>query len=40
MKQEMVDTLTARVPDEDNFVLKDMSFYRDYDDWRFGGGQY
>ncbi len=40
MKQEMVDTLTARVPDEDNFVLKDMSFYRDFDDWRFGGGQY
>ena len=37
MKQEMVDTLTARIPDEDNFVLKDTSFYRDFDDWRFGG---
>lgn len=37
MRQEMVDTLTARVPDEDNFVLKDTSFYRDFDDWRFGG---
>lgn len=40
MKQEMVDTLTARVPDEDNHVLKDTTFYRDYDDWRFGGGFY
>jgi hypothetical protein len=40
MKQEMVDTLTARVPDEDNFVLKDTTFYRDFDDWRFGGGFY
>jgi hypothetical protein len=37
MKQEMVDTLTARVPDEDNYVLKDTEFYRDFDDWRFGG---
>lgn len=40
MRQEMVDTLTARVPDEDNFVLKDTTFYRDFDDWRFGGGFY
>lgn len=40
MKQEMVDTLTARVPDEDNTVLKDTTFYRDFDDWRFGGGFY
>lgn len=38
MKQEMVDTLTARVPDEDNFIEQDMKFYRDFDDWRFGGG--
>lgn len=38
MKQEMVDTLTARVPDEDNYVMNDMSFYRDFDDWRYGGG--
>jgi hypothetical protein len=40
MRSEMVETLTARIPDEDNWVLKDMSFYRDYDDWRFGGGYY
>lgn len=40
MKQEMIDTLTARVPDEDNFVDKDMGFYSDFDDWRFGGGMY
>lgn len=40
MRSEMVDTLTARIPDEDNWVIKDMSFYRDYDDWRFGGGFY
>lgn len=37
MKMEMVDTLTARVPDEDNYVLKDLTFYEDFDDWRWGG---
>jgi hypothetical protein len=40
MKQEMVDTLTARIPDEDNYVQKDWSFYSDFDDWRNGGGVY
>jgi hypothetical protein len=37
MKQEMVDTLTARVPDEDNQVIMDESFYRDFDDYIVGG---
>jgi hypothetical protein len=31
MKQDMVTTLTARVPDEDNEVMQDMSFYEDFD---------
>jgi hypothetical protein len=37
MKQEMVETLTARVPDEDYEITQDMSFYNDFDDYRFGG---
>jgi hypothetical protein len=36
-QQEMVDTLTARVPDEDNEVIKDTRFYNDFDDWTLGG---
>lgn len=38
MKQGMVDTLTARVPDEDNTIEKDLSFYDDFDTW--SGGLY
>ena len=34
MKQLMVDTLTARVPDEHNEIIQDVSFYNDFD----GGG--
>lgn len=37
MKADMVTTLEARVPDEDNFVMMDQSFYFDFDDWRAGG---
>lgn len=37
MKADMVMTLEARVPDEDNFVIMDQSFYLDFDDWRSGG---
>jgi hypothetical protein len=37
MRQDMIETLTARVPDEDNFVMMDTSFYIDFDDWRRGG---
>lgn len=33
MRQEMVDTLTARIPDEEfNLIPMDASFYRDFDD--------
>lgn len=37
MKADMVTTLEARIPDEDNFILMDNSFYMDFDDWRAGG---
>ena len=37
MRQEMVETLTARVPDEDNTVIKDFSFYDDFDGIEYGG---
>ena len=37
MRQEMVETLTARIPDEDNSLLIDFSFYQEFDDWRWGG---
>lgn len=37
MKQAMVDTLTARVPDEHNEVVQDVSFYEDFDN-SFDGG--
>lgn len=30
-RQEMVDTLTARVPDEDNEITQDLSFYNEFD---------
>lgn len=40
MRQDMVDTLTARVPDEHNEVIKDISFYTDFDDWNYYGGNY
>lgn len=36
MKQMMVDTLSARIPDEHNEVLSDYSFYEDFD--MFDGG--
>lgn len=32
MRLEMVETLTARVPDEQNIIPIDTSFYRDFDD--------
>lgn len=38
MRQEMVDTLTARVPDENNYVTPDFTFYQDFDDYTYGGG--
>lgn len=31
MRQEMVDTLTARIPDEQNTIDPDLSFYLDFD---------
>ena len=31
LRQEMVDTLTARVPDEDNEIVQDLSFYNEFD---------
>jgi hypothetical protein len=31
VRQEMVDTLTARVPDEDNQITQDLSFYNEFD---------
>lgn len=31
LRQEMVDTLTARVPDEDNGVIPDFSHYNEFD---------
>jgi hypothetical protein len=37
LRQEMVDTLTARVPDEDNYVVKDSSHYDDFDNVFYGG---
>lgn len=38
LRQEMVDTLTARVPDEDNFIQPDYSFYNDFDNIFYWGG--
>ncbi len=40
MKQDMVETLTARVPDEDNQVLMDTTFYQDFDLNSYDGGTY
>lgn len=40
MKMDMVDTLTARIPDEHNEVIKDVSFYDDFDDVYYLGGNY
>jgi hypothetical protein len=37
LRQEMVDTLTARVPDEDNGVIGDFSHYNEFDTM-FNGG--
>lgn len=37
MKQEMVETLTARVPDEDYIIEGDFSFYNDFDDDLYRG---
>lgn len=31
LRQEMVDTLTARVPDEDNTIIADFSHYNEFD---------
>lgn len=36
-RQEMVDTLTARVPDEDNTIQQDLSHYDDFDTMFYGG---
>lgn len=38
MKQNMVETLTNRVPDEHNEVLMDLSFYNDFDEYNYWGG--
>jgi len=38
MKQDMVETLTARVPDEHNEIPIDISFYTDFDAWDYYGG--
>lgn len=37
MRTEMVETLSARVPDEHNEIIQDFSFYEDFDDWQYGG---
>ena len=37
MRTEMVQTLSARVPDEHNEIIQDFSFYEDFDDWQYGG---
>lgn len=37
MLVNMVDTLTARQPDEDTEILKDFSFYNDFDVGPYGG---
>lgn len=37
MRQDMVETLTGRIPDEDNEIIKDMSFYADFDRTLDGG---
>jgi len=37
MKQMMVDTLSARVPDEHNEIIQDISFYEDFDNFNGGG---
>lgn len=36
MKQEMVETLTAKIPDEDNKIPLDTSFYNDFDTGGWG----
>jgi hypothetical protein len=36
MKQMMVDTLSARVPDEHNEIIQDFSFYYDFDSYDGG----
>jgi len=40
MRQEMVETLTARVPDEHNEIPLDVSFYDDFDSWDYYGGNF
>lgn len=40
MMQNMVETLTARVPDEHNEVPLDVSFYNDFDASDFYGGNF
>lgn len=37
MKQIMIDSLTARIPDEHNEVIQDVSFYEDFDNYFEGG---
>lgn len=37
MKQMMVDTLSARVPDEHNEIIQDVSFYEEFDNSNYGG---
>jgi hypothetical protein len=32
----LVDTLTSMVPDDDNLILPDYSFYNEYDQWYVG----
>lgn len=40
LRKQMVETLMARVPDEDNEVIKDTTFYDDFDDWFYTGGSF
>lgn len=40
LRKQMVETLMARVPDEDNEVIKDTTFYDDFDDWYYVGGSF
>jgi hypothetical protein len=37
MRKQMVETLSARIPDEHNEIIQDFSFYEDFDDWTYGG---
>lgn len=37
MRAQMIDTLTARIPDEQNYIDPDFSFYAEFDNDIYGG---